>query len=209
MDDQTALLDIVGKRLKLVFEIGPGYCKLIERDEPELQHLVNEKLQPGVLLHELSRCGIHLLPIDEDSKRVEREPKLDATEERAITDIATAVRAFAFRWSRWNKDVEAERVMVKMRENLEFDREFHEDEESDWTYVAWYPNKVTFSRYSDEEEKCDDRPLQGHETHSLLNMCVQGHCAPEAYERLFEFGYIRFIQTLKKLLRLLRVLSFA
>ncbi len=32
VNDQTALLDIMGKRLKLVFEIGPGYCKLIERD---------------------------------------------------------------------------------------------------------------------------------------------------------------------------------
>ena len=51
MDEQTALLDIVGKRLKLVFEIGAGYCKLIERDEPELQHLVGQKLVPGVLLH--------------------------------------------------------------------------------------------------------------------------------------------------------------
>lgn len=51
VDDQTALLDIVGKRLKLVFEIGPGYCKLIERDEPELQHVVGQKLVPGVLLH--------------------------------------------------------------------------------------------------------------------------------------------------------------
>ena len=72
----------------------------------------------------------------------------------------------------------------------------------------WYPNKVTFSRYSDEEEKCDDRPKEGHVTHSLLNMSLKGNCSPEAYERLFEFGYILFIQTLKKFLRLLRILSF-
>lgn len=47
----TALLDIETKRMKLVFEIGDDYVTLLEREEPELQHLVNKPFPPGYLLH--------------------------------------------------------------------------------------------------------------------------------------------------------------
>lgn len=51
-----------------MFEIGEDYVKLIERDEPELAHIVNKPLAPGYLLHLLSKSGIHLMPVDMDSK---------------------------------------------------------------------------------------------------------------------------------------------
>ena len=51
----VALLDVQGKRINLVFEIGADYVSLIERDEPELKHLVNKKLSPGIILRSLSR----------------------------------------------------------------------------------------------------------------------------------------------------------
>lgn len=48
---EKALLDIETKRMKIVFEIGEDYVKLIEREEPELQHLVDKPMNPGYLLH--------------------------------------------------------------------------------------------------------------------------------------------------------------
>jgi hypothetical protein len=41
---------------------------LIEKNDSELKDIVNVKFTPGRLLLELSKCGIHLLPIDEDAK---------------------------------------------------------------------------------------------------------------------------------------------
>lgn len=68
IDNETAILDIETKRITLSFEIGAGYAKLIERNDSELKDIVNFKLSPGRLLLELSKCGIHLLPQDEDAK---------------------------------------------------------------------------------------------------------------------------------------------
>ena len=48
--EEVALLDLWTKRLKLVFEIGPLYLKLIRNDAPELQHLVDKEYSPGYLL---------------------------------------------------------------------------------------------------------------------------------------------------------------
>ena len=52
----------------MTFEIGKNYAKLIERKEPEFAHLLNKELAPGFLLLELARCGVLLLPNDEDAK---------------------------------------------------------------------------------------------------------------------------------------------
>jgi cancer susceptibility candidate protein 1 len=75
VENQKAILDIETRRgLNLTFEIGPEYLMLVVdqtgQDEeifPELKHLKNKPFQPGYLLLELSKCGIHLLPRDEDA----------------------------------------------------------------------------------------------------------------------------------------------
>lgn len=40
---------------------------LEEETFPELKHIKNKQFQPGYLLLELSKCGIHLLPRNEDT----------------------------------------------------------------------------------------------------------------------------------------------
>ena len=77
-------------------EIHPLYVMLIDMDQPELQHLVNKELHPGILLMELSKCGIHMLPEDADADRAKIHLKEMASEERAILDIATTLKVFAF-----------------------------------------------------------------------------------------------------------------
>ena len=101
--NQVALLSIKTKRIDVNFEIHPLYTKLVEMDQPELKHLVNKELHSGVLLMELSKCGIHLMPNDEDAKRGGIHLKEHATEERAILDIAQTLKAFAFQSIKWNQ----------------------------------------------------------------------------------------------------------
>lgn len=151
---------------------------------PELKHIKNKKFQAGFLLLELSKSGIHLLPRDEDAALGEIRIKDFLTEERAISDLSTGVRSFAFRSCRWNQQIESENIVVKLRENLEFDREFFEDHEPDWRYAQWWTNKCSFVRCSDLDEKPDMRISAGHATHSMLSQAMQGgNSSEEAFER--------------------------
>lgn len=106
-------------------------------------------MSPGLLLIELSKCGVLLLPKDEDAKYGEITLKDKFSEENAIIDISTTLRGFAYRSSKWNKSLSGDNIVVKQRENLEYDREFFEDHEPDWKYVMWWPNKCAYVRTSD------------------------------------------------------------
>lgn len=71
-------------------------------DQPEFQHLVDKHLHPGVLLMQLSKCGIHMLPEDDDAVRGGIHLKDRATEERAILDISQTLKVFAFQSVKWS-----------------------------------------------------------------------------------------------------------
>ena len=76
------------RQIELNIEINPLNVRLVECDFPELAHILNKEYTPGMLLKELSKCGIHMLPDDEDAARGEIHLKDKAAEERAILDIA-------------------------------------------------------------------------------------------------------------------------
>jgi hypothetical protein len=76
---------------------------LIENTVSEFKHLSDIEFEPGCLFEELSKCGIHLMPRDEDAKLAGIELKDRVAEERAILDVACAVRAFHFRKAKWNQ----------------------------------------------------------------------------------------------------------
>jgi cancer susceptibility candidate protein 1 len=97
------LLSIYTKRILVRIEIHPLFVKLVEMDQPELQFLVNKEMHPGMLLMELSKCGIHMLPQDEDAERGGIHLKDKDSEERAILDIAQTLKVFAFQSIKWNQ----------------------------------------------------------------------------------------------------------
>lgn len=59
--------------------------------------------------------------------------------------------------------MEIERIGFKLRENFEYDREFFEDYEMDWTYCSWYYNKCGLIKMKDDAENCNSDFLEGHE----------------------------------------------
>ena len=152
IDEDVALFDLKTKRLDLTFEITAMQLKLVNCEEPALAHLNGkEGYSPGYLLEELAKCGILLMPRNEDAQLAGIELKDRAAEERAIIDVALGVRAFHFRECKWNQSqdstnpgVPPENIVMRIRENLEFDAEFLEDYEPDWRYVMWWNNKVSF-----------------------------------------------------------------
>ena len=132
--DECAILDIEGKRLSLRFEITPGYVYLRNRDEPCLAHIVDKAWLPSDLLYELQKCGINLLPTDEDVELCEMPLKNIAAEFKAIEDISMAVRAYYISSSKWNHSAfsngkffvskKIDQVVLRMRSNPEYDEEF-------------------------------------------------------------------------------------
>lgn len=133
------------------FEIGSLYLKLVEpkddkgSETPELAHLFGKEFHPGYLLKEMSKCGIHLMPRDSDAKLAGIDLKDKTTESRAILDMGFGVRAFHYQKANWNQSknienpgVASEQILVRMRENMEFDAMFLEDSECDWTYMTWW-----------------------------------------------------------------------
>ena len=183
VEAETAILDVETKRVTLTFELGRNYIKLIEKTDPEFKDILDKPMSPGELFLELQKCGINLMPVDDDAKLGGIHLKDRQAEENAIIDVATGLRSFAFRSCKWNKSINGENVVVKIRENLEFDREYFEDHEPDWRYVMWWPNKCAFVRCSDDAETCDTRLPNGHETHALLSLAIKGYFSEEAVDR--------------------------
>ena len=77
--------------------------RLVNCGESALAHL-NEKegFSPGYLLQELAKCGVLLMPRDEDAESAKIYLKDRQAEERAIADVSLGVRAFHFRSCKWN-----------------------------------------------------------------------------------------------------------
>ena len=123
---EKAILDVKTKRIEIRFEITSGGVYLRGREEPEFKHIVDKLLSPGVLLKELYNCGVNLLPVVEDADTARIHRKSVESEENAIYDLAMAVKAFAIKSIRWSTTLASDQILVRMRENLEYDKEFDE-----------------------------------------------------------------------------------
>ena len=77
-------------------------------------------------------------------------------------------------------------------------------------YVNWWTNKVAFIRCCDLDETADMRIVAGQETHAILHLAlIHGvNATEEAIERSQQYSYVDFIDSVKKTLRLTRIVSF-
>jgi len=209
-DKSAVALDIEGKRMAFKFIVTPGRMEFVDkRGLPELAHLRGKQLPPGVLLLELSKCGIHLLPEFRDYADAGLTPKQKEAEERANVDIAMTITTCAFRSCKWNKAVGADMVCARLRENLEFDEFFAEDEEIDWRSLGWHANKVSFVNIKESAAAPDSRIPEGHATHVILELALRGHITAQAEDSLQQPKQLHLLETVKRVLRLFHLLSFS
>ena len=73
------------------------------------------------------------MPLDQDYEDAKIPVKDSIAEENAIRDIAYAVESY-FIAGQINTSND---IMVKMRENLEYEKVFLEEQEKDWIKVRW------------------------------------------------------------------------
>ena len=68
--------------------------------------------------------------------------------------------------------------MTRIRENLEYDTFFAEDEEHDWRQIAWHPNKSHLVNVRESSPDIDLSLPEGEETHFLLRITMRENCTP-------------------------------
>lgn len=172
----------------------------------------------GMLLQELYKCGIHLLPEDDDAARAGIPLKDQGAEERAILDIAQTLKVFSFQSLKWNVQSPEDSVICRLRENPDNFREFYEDGEDDWESVQWWKDKCVFIDAKNSHEKFNGDIKKGQATQAMLSLSVKSivekkketgtmltQDAVEACEFVFD---IDFIDNVQKTMRLLRLMSF-
>jgi hypothetical protein len=209
VSDEQVLLDIKGKRIDIQFIITPGYLEFVNSSGiSELRFLENVKMTPGALLFQLARCGIFLMPDERDFATTGLTQKSRDAEELAIFDISMNIRTFAFRSTKWNRLVEGDVVLARIRENLEYDSFFAEDEEHDWRTVSWHFNKCCLTGLKETSDEKKMKSADGDISHFLLNLVMEDHATDSARERMKELKSVQLSDTVKKVLRLLRILSF-
>lgn len=208
-DEQVGLLTINTKRITLNIEIHPLGVKLVENKYDELNHIADKEMHPGMLLFELSKCGIHMLPEDDDAARGGIHLKNKDAEERAIMDIAQNLKVFAFQSMKWSQQASEDNLVVRLRENPDNDRVFLEDDESDWKSIMWWSNKVAYIKARNCDPTFNTDFDDGAETHSLLAFAVKGVYSEDTYEKCQYLHDIDFIDNVQRVLRMTRLLSFS
>ena len=100
--------------------------------------------------------------------------------------------------------------MVRLRENPENDEDFAEDQEKDWRTFVWWKNKVGCIKMRDSYENLNETLLEGTVTHARLDILLSKHnvVPNELIDRMRDTQYIVFNDTLKRFLKLTKLLSF-
>lgn len=100
--------------------------------------------------------------------------------------------------------------MVRLRENPENDEDFAEDQEKDWRTFVWWKNKVGCIKMRDSYENLNETLLDGTLTHARLDILLSKHnvVPNELIDRMRDTQYIVFNDTLKRFLKLTKLLSF-
>ena len=148
------------------------------------------------------------MPEDEDAERGGIHLKDKLAEERAIMDISQTLKVFSFQSVKWSQQASDENIVVRLRENPDNDKFFLEDDESDWKSIMWWNNKVAYINCRNCADKFDASIMDGQATHSILSLAVQGVQSDDAVENCQMYHDIDFIDTVKKTLRLTRLLAF-
>ena len=97
-----------------------------------------------------------------------------------------------------------------MRENPEFDEDFAEDQEKDWKTFVWWKNKVACIKMRDSYDNLNETLLDGTLTHARLNLLLTKHelTDPDLIDKTKDTQHIIFNDTLKRFLKLTKMLSF-
>ena len=168
-------------------------------------------MKPEKLFKELLACGVNLLPVPQDATSANITCKSVDTEDNAIEDIAIGVKSYFIKSSKWSTTLPGDRVLVRLRDNLEYDEFFAEDQEKDWLSTVFWHNRCGIYNCRDSQMKCDATFREGTDTHATLAYVLKIHelAEPEILKRFHDNSKMIFQDTIKRVLKLTKILTFS
>lgn len=170
---------------------------------------------PATLLNELRDCGLNLMPKNSDADQLEGyTPKHPETQARAYSDLSEIAAFYDIASSRHNKDLPAERALVRIREN-ELREVFNppdSDGDADYQAIMFFPKKCCQVQSLEGVSPCREAMAPGHFTHASLYLCFEKDPAPGPAERLQRLevttSTVRFVEAVRQTMQLMHLLSF-
>lgn len=123
-----------------------AYVKLIDNEQPAFSSFANKELTYDEMILKLKESGILINPEDYDIKEAGLKLKNKETIKRAVEDIVMASRYYSIKSDDFNRFLDTDMISVKVKPNPEFDKNFYDDEEKDWSNFVWYPNKASMGK---------------------------------------------------------------
>lgn len=219
--DDATVLTLVTPRFAVEIKIQNKHCCLIgPTDVHELDSLFHKPMSPAQLLEALKRCGINLMPVDDDAGYVSFGDagapvvKENNVERRTYQDIAALAAAFSATYSRWNQGAGRDKCVFRMKETLDYDEAADSVHETDWRCIATeldaesangFKSLLIGARESHDTFKGEAAPLQT--THRTVRRTLTSRSTPEALEVAASSSPL-FQITVANLLNLVRPLSF-
>ncbi|CAK9006365.1 unnamed protein product [Durusdinium trenchii] len=234
-DDMVVELTVQAARYELRFMISEDGLRLKGPQLPELLDVMFEPgsgeagglsgpsgrrpriRSPATLLNELRECGLNLMPKNSDADQLEGyTPKHPETQARAYSDLSEIAAFYDIASSRHNKDLPAERALVRIREN-----ELHEvfnpldaDGDNDYQAIMFFPDKCCHVQSLEGISPCREAMAPGHFTHASLYLCFEKDPSPgpahsERLQRLeVTTSTVRFVEAVRQTMQLMHLLSF-
>jgi len=230
VSDTQVAFSIQAARFEMQFMIDENGLSLRGPDLPELQHLIRSEavddegtalpviMSPARLLHKLRDCGINLMPDDNDIEHLPGyQLKSFETEARAFSDLSEIALAFDVTSSKHNKKLEADRALVRIRENFqcaEFDP-LDPESETDYRSVMFYTDKCCFVDSMESVYPCNENVREGCETHASFFLCLKqemqfDEAKQDVFERRTDVSHqnVRLFESVRQTMALMRLLSF-
>ncbi|KAI5082126.1 hypothetical protein GOP47_0001869 [Adiantum capillus-veneris] len=198
------VLESHGSMIKI--EVGNRCCKLLDTPFCECKHIIGQDLDPIILLKRLSRCGLHLMPVDTDGKLVYSCLKENNVERYACEDIGLAIPACAIASSKWNVEAGQDSCVVRVLEIPDpcFPPTFEKSKEIRMVLYKAKGNAIL--NMSERKSKDYKEDLLG-EFHASIMVTLRDSVARESLEKM-EKADPGFTNCFKRLALGLRLFSF-
>ncbi|XP_024373058.1 uncharacterized protein [Physcomitrium patens] len=210
--EKTGVLTLKTAKSNVIFNVGDGWCQLLEPKMPMLKHILSLQLPPKVLLQQLSNCGLQLMPEDDDAQYSAVKIKDAELELQVCRDAALAIPAFTLASSPLNKTKDSKAILLRIQEIPEPLYPPTLEKSKVVKTIYYTPKGSTLIDHSDKlpgykevlEAALADKYAK---YHSALLVTLRGNCF-ESSQNKMDNGNVAFTECVSALMYALRLFTF-
>ncbi|NXN40389.1 CASC1 protein, partial [Rhinoptilus africanus] len=202
-----ALLRVTTVFATVQIQIKGNQCMLSSvavEEKDVLSHVTGKWTTPLDLRVVLKKAGVNIFPGECSYKYVSVNKKAALAEVRAYQQMALVASAFAFAWSKWNREAGQEKVVFKASEHLKADA----IEDKDWSLYMFNGQKAQKLKITETSEAFSEELEEDSEFHSTLYHMLKDFASKEAIDRVEAASFL-FTDVVYQLLLATRVLTYS